>query len=72
MCCDYGMRSGVQRVYGEGGARIPLPMWRLAAQNFAQEWVALRRSFRQDEYARIARRNPPQGPVGRVRRAAER
>ena len=66
-CIPIALGSGVQRVYGEGGARIPLPMWKLAVTNFAQEWISLRRSFRYNEYSRIARRNPPQGPFGTVR-----
>jgi hypothetical protein len=31
-----------------------------------QEWTQLRRSFRYDEYNKIAAANPPQGPLGKV------
>lgn len=31
-----------------------------------QEWTAVRRSFRYDDYSKIATLNPPQGPVGKV------
>jgi hypothetical protein len=31
-----------------------------------QEWTQLRRSFRYDEYNKIAQVNPPQGPLGKV------
>jgi hypothetical protein len=38
--------------------------------NFAQEWLQLRRSFRYDEYHKIAEANPPQGPIGKASYAA--
>jgi hypothetical protein len=53
-------------MYTETGPRIPVPSWNLAWANFAQEWRALRRSFRYNEYRKIAVRNPPKGPVGRA------
>lgn len=40
-----------------------------AANNFKQEWMQLRRSFRFNEYGKISKLNPPQGPIGKVRRA---
>ncbi|KAF6253734.1 alternative oxidase-domain-containing protein [Scenedesmus sp. NREL 46B-D3] len=43
---------------------------RQAWSNFAQEWTQLRRSFRYDEYSKIAEANPPQGPLGKVSYAA--
>ncbi|KIZ07729.1 Alternative oxidase 4 [Monoraphidium neglectum] len=66
MCCDYGFRSGAQRVYSDIGARIPAPTWRLALNNLAQEWRALRRSFRYNDYGKISAKNPAQGPVSKV------
>eukprot|EP00878_Enallax_costatus_P033326 GHUV01036742.1.p1 GENE.GHUV01036742.1~~GHUV01036742.1.p1 ORF type:complete len:233 (+),score=62.78 GHUV01036742.1:393-1091(+) len=66
MCCDYGFRSNSGRLYQEGYGQIPGSAWDLAWNNFAQEWTALRRSFRYDEYARIAKSNPPQGFLGKV------
>jgi hypothetical protein len=36
-----------------------------------QEWTQLRRSFRYDEYSKIAEANPPQGPWGKVRTAVK-
>ena len=36
LCCDYGMRSGVQRLYQDTGPRIPLAPYKLAMRNFAQ------------------------------------
>jgi hypothetical protein len=40
----------------------PLQAW----DNFKQEWMQLRRSFRFNEYRKISTLNPPQGPVGKV------
>lgn len=37
-----------------------------AWNNFGQEWKQLRRSFRYDEYKKIAEANPPQGPIGKL------
>lgn len=37
-----------------------------AANNFKQEWMQLRRSFRFNEYGKISKLNPPQGPIGKV------
>jgi hypothetical protein len=37
-----------------------------AWNNFKQEWLQLRRSFRYDEFSRISSLNPPQGPFGKV------
>lgn len=44
-----------------------LVLARQAWSNFQQEYRALRRSFREDEYGRIADAAPPQGLVGKVR-----
>eukprot|EP00775_Hariotina_reticulata_P006705 gene6705-6926_t len=66
MCCDYGFRSSSGRLYQEGYGQIPKSAWDLAWGNFAQEWMQLRRSFRYDEYHKIAEANPPQGPIGKV------
>jgi hypothetical protein len=38
--------------------------------NFKLEWMQLRRSFRYNEYHRIADLNPPTGPIGKVRLCA--
>jgi hypothetical protein len=38
----------------------------LPALAMLQEWTQLRRSFRYDEYNKIAQVNPPQGPLGKV------
>lgn len=70
MCCDYGFRTGAQRVYSDVGPRIPLPTWRLALANFAQEWTAVRRSFRYNDYDKISAQNPAQGPIGKALYAA--
>uniref|UniRef100_A0A383VUK8 Ubiquinol oxidase n=1 Tax=Tetradesmus obliquus TaxID=3088 RepID=A0A383VUK8_TETOB len=70
MCCDYGFRSNSGRLYQEGYGKIPHSMWHLAWANFAQEWTQLRRSFRYDEYGKIAAVNPPQGPLGKASYAA--
>ena len=70
LCCDYGWRTGPQRVRDGAAPALPPSAWTLARLNFAQEWAALRRSFRLDDYSRIARRNPPRGPIGRALYAA--
>ena len=38
--------------------------------NFNQEWMQLRRSFRYDDYKKIATLNPPRGPLGKLGYAA--
>lgn len=37
------------------------------SNNLAQEWRALRRSFRYNDYGKISAKNPAQGPVSKVR-----
>lgn len=37
-----------------------------AWDNFKQEWMQLRRSFRFNEYGKISAVNPAQGPIGKV------
>jgi ubiquinol oxidase len=69
MCCDYGLRTGVQRLYG-AEARIPIAPYKLALANFAQEYKALRRSFREDVWGAVATAAPPRGPIGRLLYAA--
>jgi hypothetical protein len=43
-----------------------LPVCAQAWDNFKQEWMQLRRSFRFNEYGKISAVNPPQGPIGKV------
>ncbi|GMH39800.1 hypothetical protein BSKO_07698 [Bryopsis sp. KO-2023] len=66
MCCDYGFRSGVGRMYQDRYGEIPDNVWGLAVENFKQEWNALRKSFRSDDYKKIADQNPPEGPIGKA------
>lgn len=66
MCCDYGFRTGVGRVYSDAAGKIPRNAWRLAVDNYKQEYRALRRSFRDDEYAGITMKSPPRGPLAKV------
>lgn len=66
MCCDYGFRSNSGRMYQQGYGQIPKSAWSLAWDNFKQEWMQLRRSFRFNEYGKISAVNPPQGPIGKV------
>jgi ubiquinol oxidase len=65
-CCDFGFRSGKGRLYSDDYGTIPKGFIPLAIENFQYEYAALRRSFREDEYARIAAQNPPAGPLGWV------
>jgi hypothetical protein len=41
---------------------LPVQAW----DNFKQEWMQLRRSFRYNEYRKISALNPPKGPIGTV------
>eukprot|EP00879_Flechtneria_rotunda_P021135 GHRR01022266.1.p1 GENE.GHRR01022266.1~~GHRR01022266.1.p1 ORF type:complete len:381 (+),score=127.88 GHRR01022266.1:464-1606(+) len=50
MCCDYGFRAGTGRLYQEKYGEVPTNVFVMAAENFAHELAALRRSFRFDEY----------------------
>lgn len=52
------------RLYSDEYGTIPKSALELAVENFQYEYAALRRSFREDEYGRIAALNPPTGPVG--------
>lgn len=77
-CCDFGFRSGrwgasssssAATPYGDDATAslvggIPKSAFGLAVDNFQHEYSALRRSFRDDEYGKIAAQNPPQGPAG--------
>lgn len=51
MCCDYGFRSGAMRMYSDEDGRIPTNFVALGVQNFNTEYRALRRSFRDNDYA---------------------
>eukprot|EP00197_Chlamydomonas_leiostraca_P008573 CAMPEP_0202884810 /NCGR_PEP_ID=MMETSP1391-20130828/41340_1 /ASSEMBLY_ACC=CAM_ASM_000867 /TAXON_ID=1034604 /ORGANISM="Chlamydomonas leiostraca, Strain SAG 11-49" /LENGTH=484 /DNA_ID=CAMNT_0049568041 /DNA_START=96 /DNA_END=1550 /DNA_ORIENTATION=- len=70
MCCDYGYRSGAGRMYQQADGEIPGSGFALGMQNFQEEFICLRRTFRYDEFASIAAVNPPQGVFGRALYAA--
>lgn len=63
-CCDFGFRTGKGRMYSDDYGTIPKSALELGIENFQNEYSALRRSFRENEYGRIAALNPPKGPVG--------
>eukprot|EP01025_Chloroclados_australasicus_P057175 TRINITY_DN7117_c0_g1_i13.p2 TRINITY_DN7117_c0_g1~~TRINITY_DN7117_c0_g1_i13.p2 ORF type:complete len:450 (+),score=69.27 TRINITY_DN7117_c0_g1_i13:187-1536(+) len=58
MCCDYGFRTGTMRVYSEKRGTIPKNLFAIGMENFKYEWLALRRSFREDEYSKISEASP--------------
>lgn len=66
LCGDYGFRSGAGRMYQDRYGEIPDNAWGLAVANFKQEWNALRKSFRSDDYRKIADQNPAEGPIGKA------
>jgi ubiquinol oxidase len=63
-CCDFGFRTGKGRLYSDDFGQIPKSALGLAIDNFQYEYAALRRSFRENEYGKIAAQNPPKGPLG--------
>eukprot|EP00873_Tetraselmis_striata_P024274 jgi/Tetstr1/444538/TSEL_032415.t1 len=67
MCCDYGFRKGAQRMYEDGvDGQIPDSAFALAVQNFKQEYIAIRSSFRYDEYKLMRAKYPLPGIIGKV------
>ncbi|GIL66978.1 hypothetical protein Vafri_20475 [Volvox africanus] len=67
LCCDYGFRTGASRMYSkDADGRIPRNAFQLAWSNFQQELLALRQSFRFDDFAVISEANPPRSALGRV------
>ena len=42
------------RLYQESYGNVPKDIWALARQNFARELVALRSSFRNDDFAKVS------------------
>ncbi|GIL82973.1 hypothetical protein Vretimale_8495 [Volvox reticuliferus] len=67
LCCDYGFRTGASRMYSkDADGRIPRNAFQLAWSNFQQELLALRQSFRFDDFAVISEANPPRSALGRA------
>lgn len=66
MCCDYGFRSGVGRLYQGSTGEVPKNFFALGGENFAREFKQLRRSFRFNEYKSISDVNPPRNFVERL------
>ncbi|DBA97712.1 TPA: hypothetical protein ACH3X3_012597 [Trebouxia sp. C0006] len=66
MCCDYGFRSGVGRLYQGSTGEVPKNFFALGGDNFAREFKQLRRSFRFNEYKSISDVNPPRNFVERI------
>lgn len=60
------LSSGTGRIYQDGYNRIPSSFANMAVDNFQKEWAALRRSFREDEYGKVAAVNPASGVIGRL------
>lgn len=66
MCHDYGFRTGTGRLYQVGYGEIPKNVWELAIDNFKIEYKALRKSLRFDDFQKISKRNPAEGPLGKL------